>query len=75
MVDKPWLTTLFHKAGMDMKFRVSPLELILSEEQMARWHDTKDRLLGELKERRHRASFDAWVIQETYKRTLVEQVA
>lgn len=29
VVDKPWLTTLFHKAGMDMKFRVSPLELIL----------------------------------------------
>jgi hypothetical protein len=75
VVDKPWLTTLFHKAGMNMKFRVSPLELILSEEQMARWHDTKDRLLGELKEHRHRASFDAWVIQETYKRTLVEQVA
>lgn len=72
VVDKPWLTTLFHKAGMDMKFRVSPLELILSEEQMARWHDTKDRLLGELKERRHRASFDAWVIQQTYNRTMAD---
>ncbi len=68
-VDKPWLTTLFYKAGMNMSFSVSPLELILSEAQMARWHDTKDMLLAEVKKHRHRASFDAWVIQETYKRT------
>lgn len=72
VVDKPWLTRLFAEAGMAMKFSVSPLEMILSEEQMARWHDTKDRLLAEVAKRRHRASFDAWVIQETYARTLVE---
>lgn len=75
VVDKPWLTTLFHEAQIEMKFRVSPLELILSEQQMTRWHDTKDKILAEVKERRHRASFDAWIIQETYKRTLVEQAA
>jgi len=73
VVDKPWLTTLFGEAKMDMKFRVSPLELILSEQQMARWHDTKAKILAEVKERRHRASFDAWLIQETYKRTLNAQ--
>jgi len=72
VVDKPWLTTLFGEAQMEMKFRVSPLELILSEQQMARWHDTKAKILAEVKERRHRASFDAWLIQETYKRTLDE---
>lgn len=68
-VDKPWLATLFYKAAMEMKFSVSPLELILSEEQMARWHETKDKVLGEVKKHRHRASFDAWIIQETYRRT------
>ncbi len=72
VVDKPWLTTLFHKARMNMDFSVSPLELILSEAQMERWHDTKDKILAEVKKHRHRASFDAWIIQETYKRTLVE---
>lgn len=72
VVDKPWLTTLFHKAQMSMNFRVSPLEMILSERQMERWHDTKNRVLAEVKKRRHRASFDAWIIQETYKRTRVE---
>jgi hypothetical protein len=72
VVDKPWLTTLFYKAGMDMSFRVSPLEMILSEQQMERWHETKDRILAEVKKHRHRASFDAWIIQETYKRTVIE---
>jgi hypothetical protein len=75
VVDKPWLTTLFHKARMNMKFTVSALEMILSEEQMKRWHDTKDRVLAEVDEHRHRASFDAWVIQQTYKRTLADSRA
>ena len=75
VVDKPWLTTLFHKAQMNMNFSVSPLEMILSEEQMARWHDTKDRVLAEVTKHRHRASFDAWIIQETYKRTLADSQA
>ncbi len=72
VVDKPWLTTLFHRAQMTMKFSVSPLEMILSEKQMERWHDTRDKMLAEAKKHRHRASFDAWIIQETYKRTLAE---
>ena len=72
VVDKPWLTTLFHKAQMEMKFRVSPLEMILTEGQMERWHETKDRVLAEVQKHRHRASFDAWIIQQTYQRTLAE---
>jgi len=70
VVDKPWLTRLFHAAGVDMKFGVSALEMILSEQQMARWHETKDRILAEAKAHRHRASFDAWIVQETYRQTL-----
>jgi hypothetical protein len=72
VVDKPWLTTLFHKAQMEMRFQVSPLEMILSEAQMERWHETKDRVLAEVQKHRHRASFDAWIVQQTYKRTLAE---
>ncbi len=70
VVDKPWLTTLFNKANMEMRFQVSPLEMILSETQMERWHDTKDKVISEISVQRHRASIDAWIIQETYKRTL-----
>lgn len=70
VVDKPWLTTLFHAARINMAFHVSPLELILSEFQMTHWHLTKDRVIGEMAARRHRASYDAWAIQQTYNRTL-----
>lgn len=69
VVDKPWLTTLFHASRIDMQFRVSPLELILSEAQMARWHREKDEVVASLDLSRHRASHDAWIIQETYRRT------
>lgn len=69
VVDKPWLTTLFEQAGMAMAFSVSPLEMILTEPQMTHWHETKARVLDEVKQQRHRASFDAWVIQQTYQRT------
>jgi len=70
VVDKPWLTTLFHTAGRPMKFNVSPLEMILSEKQMAAWHETKDKVTIEMNLTRHRASNDACIIQETFKQTL-----
>ena len=72
VVDKPWLTTLFHAAGIPMQFEVSSLEMILSERQMEIWHETKDKVIEEMNMKRHRASYDAWIIQETYKRTLNE---
>jgi hypothetical protein len=72
VVDKPWLSTLFYAAGETMKFQISPLEMILSEPQMEIWHKTKDRVVEETNLTRHRASYDAWLIQETYKRTLIE---
>ncbi|MEM7540437.1 MAG: hypothetical protein AAF384_02505 [Pseudomonadota bacterium] len=69
VVDFPWLRKLFATHHREMSFRVSPLDGILSAEQMENWHATKDKVLKESSERRHRASFDAWVIRETYKRT------
>jgi len=69
VVDRPWLTTLLHAARMDMAFRVSPLELILSEFQMAHWQPARQRVIEDMAGRRHRASLDAWAIQETYRRT------
>ncbi len=71
VVDKPWLITLFHAANVAMEFQISPLEAILSESQMARWHDIKDQVISDSGVARHRASNDAWIIQETYKRTLL----
>ena len=72
VVDKPWLTKLFHTAKIPMRFHVSPLEMILSESQMARWHETKNKIVTEHDVKRHRASNDAWVVQQTYKKTLAQ---
>lgn len=69
VVDKPWLITLFQAAGKSMTFTVSPLEIILSEAQMEIWDKTKDKVIDELNLTRHRASNDAWIIQETFKRS------
>ena len=68
-VDKPWLIKLFHAAAQSMTFYVSPLELLLSEEQMEIWHETKDAVIRDTNLTRHRASSDAWVIQETFRQT------
>ncbi len=70
VVDSPWLKKLFFAAKMDMQFNITPLEYILKEAQMAIWHETRNQLQKEMDLVRHRASYDAWVIQETYKRTL-----
>lgn len=70
VVDKPWLTKLFHAAGIEMDFNVSSLEMILTPAQMEQWHETKDQVLADMDLKRHRASYDAMVIQETYMRTL-----
>ena len=69
VVDKPWLNRLYFEAGLECTYSLSSLEMILSEPQMEIWHATKNALLRELGDRRHRASFDAYVVQETWERT------
>lgn len=69
VVDQPWLIQLFSCARVRQRFSISPLELILSEHQMAVWHAVKADVTRELALMRHRASFDAMIIQETYCRT------
>jgi len=59
----------YFAAGIPSAFSLSALEMILTESQMAIWHATKDELLRELGQHRHRASFDACVVQETWQRT------
>lgn len=74
VVDKPWLDRLFHAVGVERTFHVSPLEMILSQEQMEQWHETKQDVITDLQGRQHRASYDATIIQETYKRTLLQSL-
>lgn len=68
-VDHPWLMQLFNAAGQWPEFRFSTLEFILSEDQMQVWHQVKDQILAEKEKQRHRASFDAQIIQQTFLRS------
>ncbi len=69
VVDSPWIRQLFYMAYLDPLFKVSPLEMILTESQMEAWHEAKDRLLDSCENKRHRASFDAVLIQKTFVKT------
>jgi len=69
VVDKPWIEILFFQAGITRTFYISPLEMILSEQQMEHWHEIKNQVIEQSSPERHRASSDAWVIQQTFIRT------
>jgi hypothetical protein len=69
VVDNPWLIKLFAAASVQMSFSCRALEYVLSEPQMALWHDVKTNIESQSDDRRHRASTDAKVIQSTYVET------
>ena len=60
---------MFTEAGVRQDFSISPLELILTESQMEIWHDKKTKIIKKFNLERHRASIDAFIIQETFVRT------
>lgn len=69
VVDSPWVIKLFERAGVKMSFHLSSLEMILNENQMNLWHTTKDKVINKLQLKRHRASNDALIIQQTFNWT------
>lgn len=73
--DSPWLNRLFFAARIQPLFHLSPIEMIASEAQLLLWDATKKQLVKELGARRHRASVDAHLIQQTYLRTRARLVA
>lgn len=64
--DSPWLNRLFYAARINPCFHLSPIELITTEAQLMEWDEAKHRLERQLDIRRHRASCDAYLIQQTY---------
>jgi hypothetical protein len=67
--DKPWLSRLFFAGRVAPGFRLSPIEIIATEEQLLLWDKTKMRLEKRLDIKRHRASGDAYLIQQTFLET------
>lgn len=69
VVDSTWLRKLFDHCGQTPSFHTSSLEMILKPAQMEIWHETKDRIVQEMNLQRHRASYDALIIQKTWLET------
>lgn len=67
--DSPWLNRLFWAGRSNPEFHLSPIELITTEDQLMIWDDTKQDLTHQLKIHRHRASADAFLIQQTWLMT------
>ena len=69
-VDSSWLNTLFARANVARTFQLSAIEMILTEHQMANWHHIKNSVIDTLSLKRHRASNDALIIQQTFNLSL-----
>ncbi|MEH6559028.1 MAG: hypothetical protein V7459_10260 [Oceanicoccus sp.] len=67
--DSSWIALLFECAQIPQRFRLESLRRLLSDQQLAIWHNTKESLINEYGGERHRASKDAFILQETFVRT------
>jgi len=66
--DFAWLSSLYEEAGMVPLFRLDSLRKLLNEDEAARWQRAKDQVSREFSVARHRASVDAWLLQQTWLR-------
>lgn len=68
--DLSWLGKLYDVVGLRQLFSLDSLRYLMTETQATIWHPTKEQVISELHLDRHRASSDALILQETFKRTL-----
>ncbi len=68
--DLSWISLLFDVANLRMNFSIESLNVLLSEDQFQLWGKTRDRVQSDMGLKRHRASSDALIIQETFMRTM-----
>ncbi len=66
--DMSWLGKLYEAANMRQTFRIADIAELIDEEQRSRWHAVKQEVIEQLGLMRHRASGDARILQETWRR-------
>jgi len=66
--DSSWLGRLFDEAEIIQRFRLDTITRLLNEDEMSKWSDIKDAMVGELGLEMHRAANDVMLLRETYKR-------
>jgi hypothetical protein len=70
--DLSWLGKLYDLADVTQLYTLESLRKLMSEQQSAKWHQTKEQVMREFNLKRHRASSDAKIIQETLKKLRLE---
>lgn len=68
--DSTWVALLFDSAGISQHFTLQSLRSLLTESQVECWHPVKEQLIAQSPHRRHRASSDALILQQTFCQTL-----
>jgi len=66
--DMSWIGKLYDAANQAQRFRIADIAERVDEQQRERWHAVKCEVIEELGLRRHRASGDARILQETWRR-------
>lgn len=64
--DYAWMGRLYEAAGSQPSFRLHSLLALLKEAEMARWDALRQSVAARMGLRRHRASTDARVLQQTW---------
>lgn len=67
--DISWIGKLYDLTNRPQLFTLDSLRGLMTEQQATLWHPTKERVITELHLVRHRASTDALILQETFRRT------
>ena len=67
--DSSWLALLFHRAEVRQQFHLQALRALISDQQLACWHQVKARVERDSGYTRHRASHDAMILQLTFQQT------
>ena len=68
VVDEPWVIKLFEAANVERLFTLSDITTIFDEQVFEVWDFAKELVIEESAMTRHRASNDAYIIQQTYAR-------
>ena len=70
--DLSWLGKLYNIAELTQLYNLESLRALMSEQQSELWHETKEMVIHDFNLKRHRASADAKILQETMRRLHLE---
>ena len=70
--DMCWLGKLFEEVNLCQLFRVESILTLLAEDEKERWNSARLEVISASRMKRHRASADAKIIQQTYQKVKQE---